>query len=98
MLLAVPIATAAATYTYEKDGYVIEPQYDFHKQAPFLSVYKNKFWQKSSVKGHYAFKDETAMVEFGYAPNDTDLPVAKVGCATCSAARVCRLLLYWQLA
>jgi hypothetical protein len=73
----VPIATAAATYTYEKDGYVFEPQYDFHKQAPYLSVYKNKFWQKSSVKGHYAFKDETAMVEFGYAPNDNDLPVAK---------------------
>ena len=25
-----PTATAAATYTIERDGYVIEPQYNFH--------------------------------------------------------------------
>lgn len=39
----VPIATAAATYTFKKDGYVIEPQYDFHKNSAYLSVARDKW-------------------------------------------------------
>ena len=30
------------------------------------------------MKGHYAFKEETAMVEFGYQPKDEYVPLGKV--------------------
>ena len=36
------------------------------------------FFRNNNVKGHYAFKEETAMVEFGYQPKDEYVPLGKV--------------------
>ncbi|KAL3155581.1 hypothetical protein ABBQ38_010838 [Trebouxia sp. C0009 RCD-2024] len=73
-----PTATAAATYTIEKDGYVIEPQYNFHTSSAYLSVGRNKFWRKNHVKAHYAFNEQVAMVDFTYNENKSnDKPLAK---------------------
>ncbi|DBA69267.1 hypothetical protein WJX79_004479 [Trebouxia sp. C0005] len=73
-----PTATAAASYSIERDGYVIEPQYNFHTSSPYLSVGRNKFWKKNHVKAHYAFKEQVAMVDFTYNEGKTsDAPLAK---------------------
>jgi len=73
-----PTATAAATYSVERDGYVIEPQYNFHTQSAYLSVGRNKFWKKNHVKAHYAFKEQVAMVDFTYNEAERgDEPLAK---------------------
>lgn len=74
----VPIATAAAAYKFKHDDYIIEPQYDFHKNSAYLSVQRDSFFRNNNVKGHYAFKEETAMVEFGYQPKDEYVPLGKV--------------------
>ena len=36
------------------------------------------FFRNNNVKGHYAFKEETAMVEFAYQPKDEYVPLGKV--------------------
>lgn len=61
-----PTATAAASYSIERDGYVFEPQFNFHTNSPYLSVGRNKFWKRNHVKAHYAFKEQVAMVDFTY--------------------------------
>ena len=38
----VPIATAAAAYKFKHDDYIIEPQYDFHKNSAYLSVQRDR--------------------------------------------------------
>lgn len=72
----VPIATSAVKYTLEKDGYLIEAAADLNKQAPYLAVQKRH--GKQVYKAHYAFKEEYAMIETGFAQTDGDLPLVKV--------------------
>ena len=35
-----PVASAAVKYSFERDGYRIEPSVDLHTQNPYLSVAK----------------------------------------------------------
>ena len=72
----VPIATSAIKYSLEKDGYLIEAAADLNKQAPYLSVQRR--YGKQVYKAHYAFKEEYAMLETGYAQVEGDLPLVKV--------------------
>ena len=51
----VPISTSAAQLTLEKDGYVIEPAFDFKQRAGYLSVAKDH--NKYNLRGSYAFKE-----------------------------------------
>lgn len=72
----VPIATSAVKYNVEKDGYLVEAAADLNKQAPYLSVQRK--YGKQTYKAHYAFKEEYAMLETGYAQTEGDLPLVKV--------------------
>lgn len=72
----VPIATSAVKYNVEKDGYLVEAAADLNKQAPYLSVQRR--YGKQVYKAHYAFKEEYAMIETGYAQTEGDLPLVKV--------------------
>ena len=72
----VPIATSAIKYNVEKDGYLVEAAADLNKQAPYLSVQRK--YGKQVYKAHYAFKEEYAMIETGYAQTEGDLPLVKV--------------------
>lgn len=69
---AVNIATKAAKYTYERDGYTFEPAYDFNREAAFLTV--SRRYDNTRVKAGYAVKDEVALVEVQHRPTNTDLP------------------------
>lgn len=71
----VPIATSAIKYNVEKDGYLVEAAADLNKQAPYLSVQRK--YGKQVYKAHYAFKEEYAMIETGYAQTEGDLPLVK---------------------
>jgi hypothetical protein len=72
----IPVSTAAAKYSYERDGYLVEPAVDFKRQAPYLSVQKN--YNGNTFKAQYAFQEETALVEVGFNPNrfGNDAPLA----------------------
>lgn len=63
----VPISTSAAQLTLEKDGYLIEPAFDFKQRAGYLSVAKDH--NKYNFRGSYAFQEETALFEVGYRHN-----------------------------
>jgi hypothetical protein len=52
----VPISTSAAQLSLEKDGYLIEPAFDFHQRAGYLSVAKNHE-NKYNLRGSYAFRE-----------------------------------------
>ncbi|KAK9824139.1 hypothetical protein WJX72_008067 [[Myrmecia] bisecta] len=62
----IPVSTAAAKYSYERDGYLVEPAVDFKRQAPYLSVQKN--YKGNTLKAQYAFQEETALFEVGFNP------------------------------
>ena len=52
----VPISTSAAQLSVERDGYLIEPAFDFNQRAGYLSVakdHKNKY----NLRGSYAFRE-----------------------------------------
>ena len=84
-----PIATSAIKYSLEKDGYLIEAAADLNKQAPYLSVQRR--YGKQVYKAHYAFKEEYAMLETGYASVEGDLPLVKVSACSLSLCRLtCR--------
>ncbi len=53
----VPISTSAAQLTLEKDGYLIEPAFDFKQRAGYLSVAKDH--NKYNLRGSYAFQEVT---------------------------------------
>ena len=76
----VPIATSAIKYSLAKDDYLIEASADLNKQAPYLSVQRK--YGRQTYKAHYAFKDEYALLESGYAQTDGDLPLIKVHITT----------------
>jgi hypothetical protein len=71
----VPIATSAIKYSLAKDDYLIEASADLNKQAPYLSVQRR--YGRQTYKAHYAFKDEFALLETGFAQTDGDLPLIK---------------------
>jgi len=71
----IPISTAAAKYTLERDGYIAEASVDLNKQAPYVSLQKRR--GNNTFKGHYAFKEEYALLEVGYARATDDLPLVK---------------------
>lgn len=52
----VPISTSAAQLTLEKDGYTIQPAFDFKQRAGYLSVAKNHR-NKYNLRGSYAFRE-----------------------------------------
>ena len=60
----IPVSTAAAKYSIEREGYLVEPAYDFNTRAAFLSVTKthNDF----TIRPQYAFADEVALVEVAW--------------------------------
>jgi len=60
----IPVSTAAAKYSIEREGYLVEPAYDFNTKAAFLSVTKthNDF----TIRPQYAFADEVALVEVAW--------------------------------
>lgn len=66
----IPVAAAAVKYSYEKDGYLIEPAVDLNTNEPYLSVQKNK--DNYRLKGSYAFKEQYALLEVGYAKEAPD--------------------------
>ena len=74
----IPISTSAVKYTLEKDGYKVEPAFDIATRNPYLSVEKYLSDKNVMAKASYAFREETAMVEFGYRPEEKDFPLAKV--------------------
>ena len=51
---------------------------DLNKQAPYVSLQKRR--GNNTFKGHYAFKEEYALLEVGYARALDDLPLIKVSC------------------
>jgi hypothetical protein len=57
----VPISTSAAQLTLEKDGYLIEPAFDFKQRAGYLSVAKDH--NKYNLRGSYAFQEVRAILE-----------------------------------
>jgi len=68
----VPISTSAAQLSFERDGYLIEPAFDFHQRAGYLSVAKDHR-SKYNLRGSYAFREETGLFEVGYKYNNEDL-------------------------
>ena len=52
----VPISTSAAQLSFERDGYLIEPAFDFHQRAGYLSVAKDHR-SKYNLRGSYAFRE-----------------------------------------
>lgn len=74
----IPISTSAVKYTLEKDGYKVEPAFDIATRSPFLSVEKFLSDKNVLAKASYAFRDEVAMLEFGYRPDEKDFPLARV--------------------
>lgn len=73
----IPISTSAVKYTLEKDGYKVEPAFDIATRSPFLSVEKYLSDKNVLARASYAFREETAMVEFGYRPEEKDFPLAR---------------------
>lgn len=73
----IPISTSAVKYTLEKDGYKVEPAFDIATRSPFLSVEKFLSDKNVLAKASYAFRDEVAMLEFGYRPDEKDFPLAR---------------------
>ena len=71
-------------YNIEKDGYLVEAAADLNKQAPYLSVQRK--YGKQVYKAHYAFKEEYAMIETGYAQTEGDLPLVKACLQACTSA------------
>lgn len=61
----IPVAAAALKYSLDKDGYHLEPAIDLNTNEPYLSVGKQH--NQYHVKGSYAFKQQYALVEVGYA-------------------------------
>ncbi|KAK9799816.1 hypothetical protein WJX73_003553 [Symbiochloris irregularis] len=61
----IPVAASAVRYSLHKDGYEIEPAVDLNTQEPYLSVGKQH--DKYHFKGSYAFKEQYALLEVGYA-------------------------------
>ena len=72
----------------------MEAAADLNKQAPYLSVQRK--YGKQVYKAHYAFKEEYAMIETGYAQTEGDLPLVKVSlllaktAQEASAGKVCK--------
>jgi len=72
----IPVSTAAAKYSIEREGYLVEPAYDFNTKAAFLSVTKqhNDF----TIRPQYAFADEVALVEVAWNKDgDTARPLVR---------------------
>ena len=57
----VPISTSAAQLTLEKDGYLIEPAFDFKQRSGYLSVAKDH--NKYNLRGSYAFREVRAYLK-----------------------------------
>ena len=55
MQFTVPISTSAAKLVVEKDGYVVEPAYDFRKRESYLSV--GKTHNDNHFKASYAVRE-----------------------------------------
>ena len=56
----VPISTSAAQLSFERDGYLIEPAFDFHQRAGYLSVAKDHR-SKYNLRGSYASARSAAL-------------------------------------
>jgi len=59
----VPISTSAAQLSVERDGFVIEPAFDFHQRSGYLSVAKDHR-NKYALRGSYAFREVRAAVSY----------------------------------
>jgi hypothetical protein len=55
----VPISTSAAQLTVERDGYTIQPAFDFKQRSGYLSVAKDHR-SKYNLRGSYAFREVRA--------------------------------------
>lgn len=84
----VPISTSAAQLTLEKDGYVIEPAFDFKQRAGYLSVAKDH--NKYNLRGSYAFREVSL---FACSENLFDQtltpPVSSLVTVSCLHVRFC---------